>query len=94
MHLSTLAQLGIYLTLINLISFIMMGIDKYKAIKHRYRISEFFLITTGFLGGSVGVITGMVIFKHKLSKIKFRALMPISLCIYWIAILWAIFKIS
>lgn len=48
-----------------------MGIDKYKAIRHQYRISEATLLFLGFIGGSLGGIFGMSIWRHKSQKIKF-----------------------
>ncbi len=58
--------------LMNVFSFIVMMLDKWFAVKHKWRISEFFLLSTAVLGGSVGMVLGMVAFRHKLSKIKFR----------------------
>ncbi len=57
-----------YLLAINLITFIIYGIDKYKSIKHKYRISENTLIILAILGGSLGAFFGMIIFHHKTKK--------------------------
>lgn len=59
------------LLLINTISFILFGIDKRKAIRHQRRISEFILLSVTFLGGTVGALLGMLIFRHKISKTSF-----------------------
>lgn len=59
---------------VNVFSFIVMMLDKWFAVKHKWRISEFFLLSTAVLGGSVGMVLGMVAFRHKLSKLKFRLL--------------------
>lgn len=56
---------------INIISFILFWIDKRKAIKHQRRISEFTLLLITFLGGTVGALLGMVVFRHKISKRNF-----------------------
>lgn len=72
----------IYLLLINIISFIFYGIDKFLSINRRYRISEFVLLCFGFIGGIIGSIFGMKIFNHKTKKIKFK----IFLFIY--SLLW------
>jgi uncharacterized membrane protein YsdA (DUF1294 family) len=61
----------VYLLLINTISFIMMGLDKRKAIRHAYRIPEASLFFTAWLGGSIGCLLGMYIFRHKTRKRKF-----------------------
>jgi Predicted membrane protein len=56
---------------INIFSFILFWIDKRKAIKHQRRISEFTLLLITFLGGTVGALLGMVVFRHKISKRNF-----------------------
>lgn len=68
--------LFIYLILINFLSFILFGIDKKRASRKAWRISESFLILISLLGGATGSIIGMVIFKHKLSKRKFTFGIP------------------
>lgn len=67
----------IYIILINLISFIAMGIDKKKAKKSNWRISENTLISLCIVGGSFGNIVGMLWYKHKTNKKKFYILVPI-----------------
>lgn len=57
--------LGIYFLLINLISFCMMGLDKYKAKRNKWRIPEKSLFCSALLGGSLGAIISMRIFHHK-----------------------------
>lgn len=66
----------VYLISINLISFILFGIDKNKAEKKEWRISEASLLGISFFGGSIGSLIGMVVFKHKLSKKKFYIGIP------------------
>lgn len=70
----------IYLVIVNFISFIIYGVDKFLSIKHYYRISEFILLSFGFVGGVVGSMLGMIVFKHKTKKIKFK----IYLFIYFV----------
>ncbi len=65
-----------YLGAINLLSFIMFGIDKMKAEKKGWRIRESTLLMISFLGGAIGSIIGMVVFKHKLSKKEFYLGIP------------------
>ena len=69
----------IYLILINILSFITFGIDKYKAKKNYYRISLFTLFTISFLGGSLGGIIAMYIFHHKTNKNYFVIGLPMIL---------------
>lgn len=66
----------IYLLIINIIGFLIMGIDKLKAIKGMWRIPENTLFAFTFLGGGVGTILGMYIFRHKTKKLKFIMGMP------------------
>ena len=75
-----------YLLIINIITFIIYGIDKYKSIKHKYRISEATLIILAIIGGSIGAFFGMIIFHHKTKKKKFIILIPIILLL-WVYIL-------
>ena len=49
----------------------MYGIDKYRAIKNKWRISEKTLLTLGLLGGFVGALLGIYIFNHKKNKYIF-----------------------
>ncbi len=75
-----------YLLIINIITFIIYGIDKYKSIKHKYRISENTLIILAILGGSLGAFLGMIVFHHKTKKKKFVILIPIIMLL-WVYIL-------
>ena len=66
----------IYLISINIIGFLVMGIDKYKAKKGAWRIPENTLFLFTFLGGGIGTIAGMYFFRHKTKKLKFTIGMP------------------
>ena len=68
-----------YLIVINILAFILFGIDKMKAEKNQWRISENTFIILGLLCGSIGILIGMVMFKHKLSKKKFYIGVPFIL---------------
>lgn len=61
----------IYIAIVNFVSFIIFGIDKYLAIKNKRRISEKTLFFISIIGGSLGSILGMNIFRHKTKKKKF-----------------------
>jgi len=69
----------IYLIFINLAAFLLMGVDKYKAIRHRWRISEKTLFLSALLFGSVGAILGMYTFRHKTRHASFVCGMPVIL---------------
>lgn len=66
----------IYLIIINIIGFLIMYIDKRKAEKGKWRISEktIFIITA--LGGGIGTISGMYTFRHKTQKFQFVIGLP------------------
>ena len=80
-----------YLIIINILSFILFGIDKYNAIKHNYRISEKTLFTISILGGSIGSIIGMKVFRHKTKKKYFTIGFPAILIFEIIAIILILF---
>jgi uncharacterized membrane protein YsdA (DUF1294 family) len=65
----------------NLIVFILFGIDKYKAIKDKWRISEKTLILSSFCLGAVGGVLGMIIFSHKTKHLKFKLLLPLAVIV-------------
>ena len=71
----------IYIIGINILSFILMGWDKYCSIKNYWRISENNLIGLALLGGAPGTLLGMIIFHHKTKKNKFKILVPIFVLI-------------
>lgn len=66
----------IYLISINIIGFFVMGIDKYKAKKGMWRIPENTLFLFAFIGGGIGTIAGMYMFRHKTKKLRFTIGMP------------------
>ena len=68
--------LGIYLIIINLIGFCIMGVDKKRAIRGAWRISEASLFSTALLGGALGCTLGMHFFHHKTKHWYFRYGMP------------------
>ena len=75
-----------YLLIINTITFILYGADKYKAIKGKWRIPEAVLIFFAAIGGPVGALAGMIVWHHKTRKWKFKILVPLFLLI-WIGII-------
>lgn len=68
-----------YIIIINIIGFFLMGIDKNKARRKAYRISELSLFLIAFLYGSLGIIAGMFLFRHKIKKLKFILGLPLLL---------------
>ena len=68
-----------YIVVINLVSFMMFGIDKYKARRGQWRISEATLLAVAAIGGSIGAWMGMKVWHHKTLNSKFRYGVPIML---------------
>ena len=66
-----------YLLAINIATFFLYGIDKYKARKGRWRISEATLLLMAVVGGSIGAWTGMRLWHHKTKHKKFKYGIPI-----------------
>mgnify|MGYP006352486627 CR=1 FL=1 len=77
-----------YLFAINIVSFFLYGIDKYKAKKNKWRISEATLLMIAVIGGSIGAWVGMRIWHHKTMHKKFQygiptiIIMQIALVVY------------
>lgn len=68
--------LAAYLLIINIVGFAVMGIDKKRAIRGAWRISEASLFLTALLGGALGCIVGMQHFHHKTKHWYFKYGMP------------------
>ena len=67
---------AVYLVIINIAGFAIMGIDKKRAIRGAWRISEASLFLTAFLGGALGCTLGMQHFRHKTKHWYFKYGMP------------------
>ncbi len=68
-----------YVLVINIVGLILTGMDKRKARRGSRRISERALFLVALLFGSVGVLTGMLLFHHKTRKLRFTLGIPILL---------------
>ena len=66
----------IYFLVINILGFLAMGIDKWKAKHGKWRIPENTLFMFSLLGGGIGTIAGIYSFRHKTQKAKFTIGMP------------------
>ena len=71
----------VYLLLINAASFLLMLTDKRRAVKKRWRIPEARLMLSAVLGGSIGALVGMYLFRHKTRHLKFTLGIPAILLI-------------
>lgn len=70
-----------YLLAVNLLTFIIYGIDKYKARHNHWRVREASLLLLAALGGSIGALLAMKVFHHKTQHKKFRYGVPVILFI-------------
>lgn len=81
----------VYLGILNLLGFLFMGIDKGRARKQQWRISEKTLFLTSLLGGSVGSLAGMYVFHHKTKHWYFVIGMPLILIVQVAAAVYFIY---
>lgn len=61
----------------SVICFMLMGIDKFRAVHGKWRISETALLVTAFFGGGAGGMLGMFLFHHKTRHWYFRLFLPV-----------------
>lgn len=78
-----------YILLMNIMTFVLYGVDKYKAKHNRFRISEATLLLCGYLGGAYGAVVGMQLWHHKTRKWKFRIAVPVSV-VFVTVVLWMV----
>ena len=69
----------VVLGIVNLIAFILYGLDKRYARKKQWRISEATLLTFAALYGALGAFLGMRLFRHKTKHLKFTITVPLLL---------------
>ena len=73
---------GLYFIVINFLTFLLYGLDKYKAIRQEWRIPERALLLMAFVGGAFGALSAMRIFRHKTRKGRFKLMIPLF-CLLW-----------
>ncbi len=78
--------LPLYLVAANVVTFFLYGLDKFKASRGAWRISERTLLTAAFVGGCAGALLGMQLFRHKTRHRTFQILVPLA-CVLWVVIL-------
>ncbi len=71
-----------YLCIVNIIAFILFGVDKQRAIHKCWRIPEFVLLMVALAGGAAGSLIGMITFRHKIRHVKFLVFVPLFLLIH------------
>lgn len=83
----------LYVIIMNIIGFVLMGIDKSRARRHAWRIPEARLFLIALLGGSIGSIAGMYVFRHKTRHWYFVFGMPAILVLQALAAYFLLYKI-
>ena len=81
----------IYLLVINVVGFLLMGIDKLRAKKQVWRVPEKTLFLIAVIGGSIGTNIGMYAFRHKTKHWYFVIGMPLILIAQIALIVWLVF---
>lgn len=81
----------LYLSVVNILAYMAYGIDKKKSVKGGWRIPESTLLLYSLLGGGIGSMIGMEMFRHKTQNYKFRFFVPF-LTLISIAPLYLIYK--
>ncbi|MGN1302591.1 MAG: DUF1294 domain-containing protein [Clostridia bacterium] len=84
----TVKNIIIYFVIINILGFLIMYIDKQKAKKGHWRIPEKTLFIITALGGGIGTIAGMYVFRHKTQKIAFVIGFPAITILEIIAVIY------
>ena len=84
--------LGLYLLLVNVAAFLVMGLDKRRAKRDKWRISEKALFLPAVLGGALGGVLGMRTFRHKTRHWYFRFGFPLLLVLQVVLLGWLVWK--
>ena len=79
---------AVYLLVVNIAAFAVYGWDKMCAKRGMWRVPEKILLLLTFLGGSVGAMVGMAIFRHKTLHLKFRYGVPLILILQLIGLIY------
>ncbi len=79
---------------LNLLTFLIYGIDKFKAKKAKWRISEATLILLAVIGGSIGAWLGLKVWRHKTQHKKFFIGIPMILTLQVIATIYILYLIA
>ena len=81
----------VYLLLVNAAGFLLMLVDKIKAKRNLWRIPEATLMGVAAIGGSIGAIAGMNLFRHKTRHVKFYIGLPVILVLQIMAVICIVF---
>ncbi|MCF0196328.1 MAG: DUF1294 domain-containing protein [Bacteroidaceae bacterium] len=83
--------LTLYLIGVNVVTFVLYGVDKRRARKGDWRISEATLLLHALAGGALGALLGMKVFRHKTRHWRFRLLVPFALILWMVGLGYLLF---
>ena len=83
----------IYLAAINVVTFFLYGVDKWKAKRAKWRVSEAALIWMAVFGGSIGAWLGMKAWHHKTQHKKFKYGLPLILIAQIGLVIWIAYSV-
>ena len=83
----------VYLLIVNAAGFLLMLVDKIKAKRNLWRIPEATLIGVAAMGGSIGAIAGMNLFRHKTKHPKFYIGLPVILALQIVLVYLLVLKL-
>lgn len=86
-----ISNILIYLAVINVIGFLSMGFDKFKAKHEMWRTKEQTLFLIAAIGGSIGSVIGMYVFRHKTKHTNFTIGMPVILITQIVLVIYLCF---
>lgn len=89
-----LPYIGLYLLIINALTFVIYGVDKFRAVKNRWRIPEATLIMLAVIGGSVGAALAMYVFRHKTMHALFFVGVPGILLFQLVIAVWLVLEMA
>ena len=81
-------EIILYLIAINVVTFLIYGLDKWKAKRDAWRIKESTLLLLAVIGGSVGALLGMQVFRHKTKHVQFTVGVPVILLAQIALVVW------
>ena len=82
-----------YLIVINIVTWIAFGLDKWEAKSGKWRIPERTLLLLALAGGSLGALAGMIMFRHKTRKAKFFISVPVMFVVHCVIVTVLVLKL-
>lgn len=76
--------------MMNVLTFVVFGLDKWKARRGRWRVPEATLLGLAAVGGSVGAWLAMLLFRHKTQKKKFRYGVPVMFVLQLVVVVLSV----